>query len=335
MAPFFIVCAPRSGSTLLRMVLDAHPRISVVLESIWFNYHALKLQRFQSKAPNCRDEAIRIYFGEIPDTAPIKILLKHEPAIRQAIKDSQGDLGRIYERLCSHWAHRLSGPDCIWGEKSVAYSLHIDNIRSAFPEAKFIHLIRDPRGTIYSMSKRSFPHQSDNVFINIHFWKRYTDSAMHSLTAVPDSNKLTVYYEDFVRSPEKETRRICQFLHVDFAPVMMKHHRFKKEIPAYKGSKEANQPISTVFMEEWKSGLTSLQIACIEEFGFETGLFHHYQRLNPPVSAVAKMTAMTYLHVLHLSLCAFESVVSRIRKRPFVWSRMDNMVRNVLYGPPQ
>ncbi len=91
MTPFFIVNAPRSGSTLLCAVLNAHPRVSVYVESVWFSRHAVKLSRFLSQPPERRDPAILDYLKSVDETVQIKLVLEDEVAVRKAVHVSQGN----------------------------------------------------------------------------------------------------------------------------------------------------------------------------------------------------------------------------------------------------
>jgi protein-tyrosine sulfotransferase len=329
--PFFILNVPRSGSTLLCFLLDAHPSVSVFIESSWFSSHTLKLQRLKKYPPWLRDESICQY---LKDATELERLVEDEVAVRQAVSKSRGEPGAIFEYLCMNRSRGGSGDNSVWGEKTCAHALYVKNIRKVFPDGKFIHLIRDPRATIYSMTKKSFSEFSDSLLINLHVWKRYYDGIKRSLEDVPESNKLTVYYEDFVTDSEAQAIRICKFIGIDFDPDMLLHHKLNKQVPRGFGSEKATCAISTSFINEWKRSLSPLQVACVEEFVFDSG-FRGYQRLNPSVSATAKFAWMAYLRTLDIVLTLIERVFGHVRGGPFVWTRPRRMAKALLRVTPK
>ncbi|MCZ6893674.1 MAG: sulfotransferase [Gammaproteobacteria bacterium] len=318
---------PRSGSTLLCTVLDAHPRLSIVIESVWFSYHAVNLRRLGKKPAIQREETLFEYLKSAPQ---IERLAPDEDEIRRAIAGSDGKLEVVFDRLCSSWSRQRAEPNSICGEKSCAHALYIDQIHRAYPEAKFIHLIRDPRATVYSLSKKSFGGQSNSVYVNIHVWRRYHDGMIRSLRTVADTHKLTVYYEDFVIDTEKQTRRICEFIGVDFDPVMMEHHKLHREIPKRFGSQKANDPVSDSFVDQWRTSLTPLQISCIEDLTLDSDLVRRYELVRPSVNVVARTVAMVYARWLGVVLGWLERIFARVRGGPFVWSEAGRLLKKLL-----
>ena len=116
---------------------------------------------------------------------------------------------------------------------------------------------------------------------------------------------------------------------------MLEHHKFKKEIPGFKGSKTANEPISASFVNEWRTGLTPPQIAYIEQFAFDADLVQHYCPLKSPVCGMSRLGTLAGLRLSDWMLTAFESAVEHLRGKPFVWSRLGNMLRTAVFGAPQ
>ena len=111
---------------------------------------------------------------------------------------------------------------------------------------------------------------------------------------------------------------------------MMEHHKFKKRIPKGFGSEKANQPISASFVDQWRTALTPLQIACVQDFTFDADLARHYESVRPSVNIVVRTAAMVYLRLLSVVLSLAELVFTKIRGGPFVWSRAGRMFKALL-----
>lgn len=326
--PFFILCVDRSGSTLLAAMLDAHPGISVLLESSWFYQHAPRIEDWAAHAPEIRDLKIAAYLEGIAEDDPLYELIRSQSDLAASVSRSNGDATRLLEELCREWTIDRKGKQGIWGEKSCLHAIYIDKIHRSFPAAKYIHLIRDPRATVWSLSKPAFVSKSDRIDVNAHYWRTMNDSISEGLASIPSARKLRVHYEDLVTSPDEATSHLCGFLGVSFDPIMLEHSKFEKRIPKGRGSPAANKPVDTTFLEEWKSALSPAQVACIESVALRGSVERRYlpgseQHLNP----VARLAISGYMNVMHYLLRLVEIGIGRMRGRPLVWTRFRNMAR--------
>jgi hypothetical protein len=187
-APTFVLCSVRSGSTLLRVLLDSHSRICAP--------HELHL----------RD---------------ISVSLKTEYSER-----SLGEIGLAADRLeyllWDRMLHRElaeSGKELLVN-KTPSDVFIIDRILECWPDARFIFLLRHPVSVARSRHNLR-PQDSDAR--NLRMVRRYGD-AIEAARHAHDG--LTVRYEDITEDPERETRRLCEFLGVAWEREMVDYGQF-------------------------------------------------------------------------------------------------------------
>ena len=146
--PIFVIGAQRSGTTLLRYVLSSHPRIYIPPES---NF----IPRYFGSEPRgtfSRNQSIEIMKG-IQNYRTFFKDWKHERLDPVTLVDSlqylsPADLlNSLYTQYASYYDAKR------WGDKSPIYSDYVELINEIFPQAQFIHIIRDGRDVVLSMLK--------------------------------------------------------------------------------------------------------------------------------------------------------------------------------------
>jgi hypothetical protein len=211
----FIVGAPRSGTTMLRLMLDAHPELAIPPEtgflslmpglSGWGNVLRERffqaVTTFPASAPAWDDfqipaEEFRARLGEI---RPFRI--------------AEGV--RLFYRL---YAARFSKPR--WGDKTPLYSRHLPAIQRLLPEARFIHIVRDGRDAAVSLRERWFSPGRD-IAVQAAFWRDHVMAARQDGRAC--RHFLEIRFEDLVRDPEPVLRRICDFIALEPRPEMLRY----------------------------------------------------------------------------------------------------------------
>jgi hypothetical protein len=187
-APAFVLCSVRSGSTLLRVLLDSHSRICAP--------HELHL----------RD---------------ISVQLKTDYAER-----SLAEIGleptRLEYLLWDRVLHRElegSGKELLVN-KTPSDVFIADRIRECWPDSRFIFLLRHPLSIARS---RQAARPQDSTARNLKMVRRYCD-AIEAARHTYEGH--TVRYEDITADPERETRRLCEFLGVAWEPTMLDYGQF-------------------------------------------------------------------------------------------------------------
>jgi hypothetical protein len=188
--PIFLVGCQRSGTTLLRLVLDSHSRISCGPET-----------RF---LPDLR----RIVDRDWPRLA--RFGFPREDWLRR-IADFFGGVHADYAR--GRGKER-------WADKTPLYALSLDFVTEVFPDAQIVHLIRDGRDVVVSHRKRFGYWSAVKCVVK---WPRYIRTARGAGRALPEGRYLEVRYEDAVREPEKTLRTLFDFLGEDWEEGVLEY----------------------------------------------------------------------------------------------------------------
>ena len=208
----FIVGAPRSGTTLLRLMCDAHPALSIPPET-GFLPAAFELRG--------RGRALRRAFFEtvtgthswddanIPREQFAAALEEVEPF------DLAGGV-RAFYRI---YAGRFGKP--LWGDKTPLYCLHMDRIESLIPEARFVHIIRDGRDVALSLRGLWFS-PGDSVEVLARQWREWVLTARR--LGRRRRHYMEIRYEDLIADAPAVLREVCDFVELDYDPAMERYY---------------------------------------------------------------------------------------------------------------
>jgi hypothetical protein len=216
MAPApFVVGVPRSGTTALRLMLDAHSRLAIPPETgfvarfarrPWWWPSSLGRRRFVyllTSAPQWRD--FHLDAGAL--ASAVESIQPFTPA----------DGLRAFYRL---YAARFGKTR--WGDKTPLYGPAADAIARLLPEARFIHIIRDGRDVALSLRPLWFAPTRDLCALG-RYWAQLIEDTRRAGARTP--HFLELRYEDLMADPEPELRRVCAFIDLDFDPAMLDFHR--------------------------------------------------------------------------------------------------------------
>ena len=214
--PFFIVGTERSGSNLLRLVLDAHSRLSIP--------HPPHIMRFvHPLAPSYGDLADDRVFAEL--AADVSRLVAwhtypwpHAPGAAELVARSRGrTLFALYAAACE--SHCVQAGKARWGCKSTFMIHHGDVILRQYPAARFLLLVRDPRDVAVSARESVFNHF--HPWFVARLWAHEQRKGRRLLETLAPSQTLRLHYEALLADPEGEVRRVCAFLDEPFEPSML------------------------------------------------------------------------------------------------------------------
>jgi hypothetical protein len=209
----FVVGLTRSGTTLLRMMLDAHRELTIPPET-HFVPDLIKAARGAGTP-----DALLAAVASNRTWADFGI---SEPELRRRFEAvTPGDAGEAVRAFFDAYAERQGKPR--WGDKTPAYMLSVQRIGRALPEARFIHLIRDGRDVALSQSARAIneqPPPSEQAAR----WVKRIGKSREQAAALVGARYVEARYEDLVREPEATLRRICEFIDLDFDPGMLTYH---------------------------------------------------------------------------------------------------------------
>ena len=189
-APIFVIGSPRSGTTLLRLMLDSHPRISCGEET-----HFLRDLELDRRAP---------LGPRRPRTAS------------SATGGSRASRG-FYAGFQAEVLARAG--KARWAEKDPTYTLILDLIDELFPDAVYVHLLRDGHDVVASFRDRWGYRSAARAARGE--WARYVRAARALGARLPAERFLELRYEQLVADPEAEARRLFDFLGEAWHPEVL------------------------------------------------------------------------------------------------------------------
>lgn len=215
----FVIGLPRSGTKLLRRLLNGHTDIFLAHELLFVPRLIRRWTRYGDVASRSgferlyRDIARSRFFIEAPRFG-------HPPPTLEAWRTACTDFSiegvlRGFIRTVTHApAHGTT----ILGDKSPSYFTDVESIVSAIPTARFIHIVRDVRDAAVS-ARRAW---GKNIYRYAQRWRDALASLNVVRTAVSPEQIMHVRYETLVSQPEYTLNTICDWLGVEFQQFMLK-----------------------------------------------------------------------------------------------------------------
>jgi hypothetical protein len=212
--PFFIVGSGRSGTTLLRMILASHSRLAIPPETYFLDPLLKRLPTARALTRDEVERAVAIVTGSIR-WADMDIATEAYRAEASAHPEPHlRDLIEIVYR-----AHLKREGKSRWGDKTPAYIRIVPQLAALYPEARFIHLMRDGRDVAKSF--QSVGWYGPLLNRNMGEWLEAAELDARWRRMPFADRMLLVRYEDLVRDTENSVRKICAFLGEDYEPGML------------------------------------------------------------------------------------------------------------------
>jgi sulfotransferase family protein len=209
----FVVGVPRSGTTLLRLMLDAHSLMAIPPET-----HFLpKLIKLVEKGDGeTRAEVLELVtkHRRWPD-------FELDPADYATRLDAAGELDAATVVRAFYEAYAGAQGKPRWGEKTPQYLRMMGRIARTLPEARFIHIIRDGRDVALSLLSVEWGPAS--IAEAAEQWVDEIRTARGKLHRIPHYTE--VRFEELVGDPEPLLRRVCDFVELEFEPEMLAYHQ--------------------------------------------------------------------------------------------------------------
>jgi hypothetical protein len=259
--PIFVVGCPRSGTTLFRTMLSAHRSIAIPPETRYL----MGLYWRRSQIGDLRRREIRAKLASAIVDDPesrFRVLGLDAEQVRAEILDGPPTLGSAFGLVFRDYAQLFGKPR--WGDKRPAYYAFMDELDHLFPDAQFIHLIRDPRACVESLKRQEW--YPDEAAPCVAAWVHAVRSASRSGRKLGPQRYLEVRYEDLVSEPEKVSRRICEFLDEPFDDQMCRPELIADKVnPAhYQQRGQIQQGVNTATVEAWAKRLPPDEIALVD-----------------------------------------------------------------------
>lgn len=252
--PVFLFGMERSGTTLLSMMMGAHPHLAVPLSTtgLWYSFY---------KRLNAGYDGMRT----APDTERlVDDIMAHEriklwgtPLSREHILAEA--IPSRYDTVvyAFHQEYARQKNKRYWGNIDIATldSMHVAH--SLFNNAKFVHIVRDGRDV--ALSHQSVPFGAGNIAECAEAWITRVRQNLRMGALLGADQYLMIKYEDLVSAPEETLEIICDFIGVEYSPEMLQYHEaVDNNIPDEKQWMwpKLKKPPQKTNINKWKHGMT-------------------------------------------------------------------------------
>lgn len=288
--PIFLVGAERSGTTLLRLMLDHHPEIC------WCNEFEYAVDRI---APN----------GEFPQLEDYHQWLETDRIFQENTKFTV-DPKLDYPHLVDSFLRQLL---VLRGKPIVGATVHrhYDLLLHVWPDAKFIKIVRDGRDVARSCIGMNW---AGNVWTGVDRWIEAEELWVSLAQSLPEDRYLEVRYEeDAIVRPEATLKRICEFIGVTYDAAML----------SYPEDTTYSLPDPTL-VYQWKKKLSEREIQLLEARIGNMLAERGYELSGLPILEVSPQEARKLRQQGY-----WLKVRERIRRRGFFLLAMDYIARRL------
>jgi hypothetical protein len=299
-SPIFVVGPSRSGTTLVRRILNGHSAISIAPETHYFDDLRPRLgPRAVAPLQGADTERVERYFLALtdqvyghegdPSRSTIDVTdLREEARLLGGTADAYF---AAFCRLRMRWLGRLR-----WGEKTPRHVFRIDDMRAAWPQAQVVCVIRDPRAAVASYrdwkrgkdpsdsGDRARVTRSYNVVLNSLLVNGAIAAEEKALRDHGPAYVRLVPYEHLATEPETEVRALTHWLGLEYEPAML-------DVPdMFSSYGDVQRGISSVPVERWRRKLSPTEISVIQTCCRGAMERHGYSRepVSPPLFELAR-----------------------------------------------
>jgi hypothetical protein len=268
----FVVGCPRSGTTMLRRMLDAHPSIAMTRETHW-------IPKFVPPGDGHVTPELVAELCEHPKFA--KLRLSREEVERAGAGSPL--YATFVAALFDRYGEKAGKP--LVGDKTPGYVRAIPLLHWLFPHARFVHLVRDGRDVCLSALgwepkqagfRRRFPTWADAPVATCALW--WSSQVLPGRQAgreLPPGLYHEVRYDELAAKPEATLRALCAFLGVDYSDTMARYHEGRASHKPGLSAKKAWLP-PTVGLRNWQTQMADDEVGefesvagdALEELGF-------------------------------------------------------------------
>lgn len=309
--PLILLGVSRSGTTMLRVILDRSPDIAIPDESFFVPLLARRHKRHVDRREFLDDlsrlPTLRTWGVSVADVAP---LLGEGVSTGAAI-------AAIYE------AYAAEAGKPRWGDKTPMYMRHLSLLEQLFPAAQYLHLVRDGRDAALSFlqmpggtSTRTWAHPKSAMSFAC-LWRGEVTAARALGRRVGGARYLEVRYEDLVRDPPGVVASICGFAGLAFEPTMV-DYAGSVDVSAKPHQQRLVEP-PTAGVRSWRDEMSHDDARSFEAVAGDLLTELEYELLDTPTRLPARR-ARVALGWYALRLAAWNMTAETIQRSP-LWRR--------------
>jgi LPS sulfotransferase NodH len=302
MSATIVLGVSRSGTTLLKAMLDAHSELAIPTESYFipqlWDRHGARPDRAAILTDLGRLERVSQWGIDIDEVAQ---RLPAAPTFVQVID-------AVYS------AYAESQGKQRYGDKTPLYMQHLDLLPRAFPRAQYVHIVRDGRDAALSflaMTRRPRFNVSRPRGL-ADFAAAWRREFLDARAFGRDHPYFELRYEDLVADPETHLREVCAFLGLDYEPAMLDYHRDADLDITVDHVLLTRPPVRTA--RKWREQMASKDVELFEAIAGDVLSALGYERAYPDPGRRARAAAERALYAARLA--AWRVALPLVRKSP-------------------
>ena len=223
---FFIVGRPRSGTTLLRTLFDAHPDVQIPPECKFI----LDLYPKYGRKTSWNETDLLEFYNDLIKQWRFDIWTIDREKLRLDLMNCAGNA--TYSLICKVvYLHYDSffpkGQVIMIGDKNPGYTIYTRRLLKIFPDAKFIHILRDYRDNYVSVKDVDFELPLPSLVAAK--WKLFYKNFRKAGLSRPEQYT-TIRYEDLVSDPGESLSQLCRFLGLAYRSEVLNFHEKKDDV---------------------------------------------------------------------------------------------------------
>jgi Sulfotransferase family len=259
--PLFVVGCGRSGTTMLRLMLDAHPDLAIPGESHFIT--ALWADRRRYNGPNGLD--VERLVRDVVRSPRFQLWKTPEAIVRRRVRQlERPTFESVMEATFASYAEHRGKTR--WGDKTPIYVRSIPLLHRLFPNGRFLHVIRDGRDV--ALSYLTLPWGPDTIWRSAYKWRRDVSAGRRDGGRLRDGRYAEIRYESLVRDPRTTLEAICAFADLPFDHRMLEYHRDgaqrleAREVRAKYHASAATPPKSG--LRDWRNQMKDRDVVAFE-----------------------------------------------------------------------
>jgi Sulfotransferase family len=283
--PVFVGGCPRSGTTLLRTMLNSHPGLAIPHET------RILIGGYRRRAQ----------WGDLADRENRRqlarwVVERKESRYRRLTEDADALLDRMvaapptlgsvlsagFRLYAEHHGKER------WGDKRPSLILNLDAVFAMFPDAQYVNVVRDPRAVVASIRKVGRRHGwgAHGIPGGTETWERSARAADAWRRRLPADQFLEIQYEHLVTDTARVLEGIVDFLDLDPGGLdpMLRHHE-TADIRSRTLHANVSRPVTTERLRSWERALRPREVAFVESVVGDRMLRYGYE----PVGSGAKV----------------------------------------------
>ena len=215
--PLFMFGFERSGTTLLSMMVGAHPQIAVPLSptGLWYRYGD-RLGEYNGLADV---ESMSRMVEDLRLEQRIQMWDEEFAAQELVSRVSLGSYASVVEAFHAIYAAKKGKP--YWASMDISTLYLMDQANGWFPKAKFLQVVRDGRDV--ALSHETYKYGLSTTTEVADHWARDLHTSMKMGRMIGPKRYKVIHYEKLVTEPEATLKDICVFFGVEYSDQMLNY----------------------------------------------------------------------------------------------------------------